>query len=130
MGVFILILIILLLLSIPIGGIIYLIWMVRTGIKKKWKRLGLQIITPVLLSVMLLGILNVYQKNDHAKSLDDHAKYLEGIYARQIQKLPAPIYNYDSGRTFQGDGYSLTVYPCPKVIKNRFQKADKLLLTQ
>jgi hypothetical protein len=130
MGVFILILIILFLLSIPIGGIIYLIWMVRTGIKKKWKRLGLQIIAPVLLSVMLLGILNVYQKYYHAKSLDDHANYLEGIYATRIQKLPAPIYNYDSGRSFQGDGYSLTVYPLPKVIKNRFQKADKLLLTQ
>ena len=70
MDVFILILIILFLLSIPIGGIIYLIWMVRTGIKKKWKRLGLQIITPVLLSVMLFGILNVYQKNYHAKSLE------------------------------------------------------------
>jgi len=123
MDVFILILIILFLLSIPIGGIIYLIWMVRTGIKKKWKRLGLQIITPVLLSVMLFGILNVYQKNYHAKSL-------EYMYATRIQKLPAPIYNYDSGRSFQGDGYSLTVYPLPKVIKNRFQKADKLLLTQ
>lgn len=123
MDVFILILIILFLLSIPIGGIIYLIWMVRTGIKKKWKRLGLQIITPVLLSVMLFGILNVYQKNYHAKSL-------EYMYATRIQKLPAPIYNYDSGRSFQGDGCSLTVYPLPKVIKNRFQKADKLLLTQ
>jgi 4-amino-4-deoxy-L-arabinose transferase-like glycosyltransferase len=101
MGVFILILIILFLLSIPIGGIIYLIWMVRTGIKKKWKRLGLQIIAPVLLSVMLLGILNVYQKYYHAKSLDDHANYLEGIYATRIQKLPAPIYNYDSGKSLR-----------------------------
>lgn len=51
-------------------------------------------------------------------------------YATQIQNLPAPIYNYESERTFQGDGYSLTVYPLPKVIKNRFQKADEILLTQ
>jgi hypothetical protein len=51
-------------------------------------------------------------------------------YATQIQNLPAPIYNYESERNFLGDGYSLTVYPLPKVIKDRFQKADKLLLTQ
>ncbi|MFM6038037.1 MAG: hypothetical protein ACKPBB_10295 [Sphaerospermopsis kisseleviana] len=97
--------------------------MVRNGIKKKWKLLAVQIITPVFLSAMLLGILNVYANYDHAKSL-------ERIYATKIQKLPAPIYNYESERFFNGDGYSLTVYPLPKVIKNRFQKADKLLLTK
>ncbi len=96
--------------------------MVRNGIKKKWKLLAVQIITPVFLSAMLLGILNVYANYAHAKSL-------ERIYATKIQKLPAPIYNYEE-MFFHGDGYSLTVYPLPKVIKNRFQKADKLLLTK
>jgi hypothetical protein len=42
--------------------------------------------------------------------------------------LSEPIFGHYSERTFQGDGYSITVYPLPAAIRRRFEKPDQKFL--
>lgn len=56
----------------------------------------------------------------------DHALYLSKIFDTNVG-FGRPIYEYDSPRSFHGDGYSITVYQLPDSIRSRFASFDETL---
>lgn len=57
------------------------------------------------------------------------ADYLKGLYDCEAN-LGSAIFEYDSERSFLGDGYSLSVYALPSAISGRFTAADTKLLSE
>ena len=112
---------ILLLITI-LGCIPYGIWIIYSIFKKKWKRVGFQIAIPVAVYVVLAGLSTL-------SSSKAHAEYLDGLYDAQVE-LGSPIFEYDSDRSFNGDGYSFSVYELPAKIRKRFESVDDRLLTE
>jgi len=104
-----------------LGGTPYGIWMIYTAVKKRWKRLGLQVAVPLAAFLVLVGVSWIV--NEVA-----HERYLEGLYDTRVD-LGAPIFEYDSERAFNGDGYSISVYELPPPIRARFAAADARLLS-
>jgi hypothetical protein len=103
------------------GCIPYGIWMIYTAVKKRWKRLGLQIGIPIAAFGLLMGISSILNAGAHDR-------YLEGLYDTEVD-LGSPIFEYDSERAFNGDGYSISVYELPPSIRTRFEAADERLLS-
>jgi hypothetical protein len=104
-----------------LGCIPYGIWMIYTAVKKRWKRLGLQVAVPLAAFLVLMGVSWIV--NELA-----HERYLEGLYDTRVD-LGTPIFEYDSERAFNGDGYSISVYELPPPIRARFASADARLLS-
>jgi hypothetical protein len=104
-----------------LGCIPYGIWMIYTAVKKRWKRLTLQVAVPLSAFLVLMGISWIV--NELA-----HERYLEGLCDTKVD-LGRPIFEYDSERAFNGDGYSISVYELPSSIRARFEAADDRLLS-
>jgi hypothetical protein len=104
-----------------LGCIPYGIWLVYTAVKRRWKRLGVQIVIPIVAFGLLMAISSIL----NAGAYD---RYLEGLYDTKVS-LGKPIFEYDSERAFNGDGYSISVYEMPATIRKRFEAADERLLT-
>lgn len=105
-----------------LGGIPYLVWVIYTAVKKRWKRVRLQLGIPIVFYALLFGIstlASVYERKQYFVDLFD-AK----------DELSAPLYEYDSPRAFNGDGYSLSIYELPPAVRARFETADAKLLLQ
>ncbi|MDP1581369.1 MAG: hypothetical protein Q8M02_13935 [Candidatus Didemnitutus sp.] len=103
-----------------VGGIVYLIWMIVTAFKKRWKKLGYQFAS----AVVYVGLLYV------AGVLHDRyeeAQYFRGVFAVS-GTLPTPTFSYDSERAFNGDGYSIQVFALPKSVRERFESFDEKAL--
>ena len=96
-----------------VGGVGYLIWMVVTAVKRRWRRLAYQAAAAVAY-VGLLFLLDSW-----------HYRYAEAQYFRGLfgvaGKLPDPTFSYDSERAFNGDGYSLAAFVLPPAVKAQFQ---------
>ena len=105
-----------------LGCIPYGIWIIYSLFKKKWKRVGFQIAIPVAVYACLAGVSTL-------SSSKAHADYLVGLYDAEVELGPA-IFGYDSDRSFNGDGYSFSVYELPAKIRKRFESADDRLLTE
>ncbi len=104
-----------------LGCIPYGIWMIYTAVKKRWRRLTLQVAGPLAAFLVLMG--SSWIVNELA-----HERYLEGLYDTRVD-LGTPIFEYDSERAFNGDGYSISVYELPSPIRARFASADARLLS-
>lgn len=104
-----------------LGVIPYLIWLVVTLVKKRWRTSGILLLVPVILAVLVIGTVRV---------LDAFAyrSYLKGVYGTSCS-LPDPIFEFHSPRHFNGDGYSFEVMELPAGIRARFESADDKLLT-
>jgi len=105
-----------------LGCIPYGIWVIYSMFKKKWKRVGFQIAIPVGVYACLAGV-------SALSSSKAHAEYLVGLYDVEVELGPA-IFEYDSDRSFNGDGYSFAVYELPTNIRKRFESADDRLLME
>lgn len=105
------------LLSIP-----YLIWVIVTIIKKKWKKLTYMIAIPTAFYGCVF-LAQVWLNNI------SHNNYLEGIYGGKTV-LSDPIFTNDSERSFNGDGASIYVYDLPDEVKHRFIKPSEDFLSQ
>jgi len=105
-----------------LGFIPYGIWIIYSIFKKKWKRVGLQIAIPVIIYASLAGIAALTNSRNHAA-------YLAGLYDCNVSLGP-PIYEYDSDRSFNGDGYSFSVYELPPTLRKRFESLDQRLLNE
>ncbi len=105
-----------------LGCIPYGIWIIYSMFKKKWKRVGLQIAIPVAVYACFAGIATL-------SSSKAHADYLVGLYDTEVEFGPA-VFEYNSDRSFNGDGYSFSVYELPAKIRKRFESADARLLTE
>lgn len=104
-----------------VGCIPYSILMLNSAIKKRWKRLGLQIVIPLVTFLLLMGISALV-------NIGAFERYLEGLYDTKVA-LGDPVFEYDSKRAFNGDGYSISVYELPSAIRTRFESADDRLLS-
>ncbi|QDT01341.1 BCD family MFS transporter [Adhaeretor mobilis] len=105
-----------------LGCIPYGIWIIYTAVKKRWKRLGLQIGIPIIAFGLLAGASAIVNAGADER-------YLEGLYDTEVDLGP-PIFEYDSERAFNGDGYSISVYELPSSIRTRFEAADERLLSE
>lgn len=105
-----------------LGCVPYGIWIIGSLFKKKWKLVGLQVAIPVAVYAGLAGVSALC-------STKIHADYLAGLYDSQVSLGPA-IFEYDSERAFNGDGYSFSVHKLPSAIRRRFESADERLLTE
>ena len=104
------------------GCIPYGVWIIYSLFKKQWKRVGFQIAIPVTVYACLAGISTL-------TSSKAHADYLIGLCDVEVELGPA-IFEYDSDRSFNGDGYSFSVYELPAKVRKRFESADHRLLTE
>lgn len=105
-----------------VGCIPYLIWMIRTGVKRRWKRLGFQLGVPMVIFSLLAAVSAVVKAYEYKQ-------YLDGLYDTNVD-LGTPVFEYHSARSFNGDGYSISVYEVPSSIRTRFDSADERLLTE
>jgi len=106
-----------LLLAVIVGGIPYLLMVVRTCRAKNWRKLKRMIVFPAMGVLALLA----------AGRFSDFLAYrreLAGVFDTQVV-MTRPIFEYDSERGFQGDGYSFAVYPLPESIRQRFEEANR-----
>lgn len=104
-----------------LGCIPYGIWILYSLYKRRWRRVGLQITIPVVVYASLAGIAALC-------NFMINADYREGLYDSKAT-LGSAIFEYDSERAFNGDGYSFSVYELPSAIRHRFEAADVKLLT-
>ncbi|WP_236919136.1 hypothetical protein [Ereboglobus luteus] len=105
-----------------IGFIPYGTWIVYTAVKKRWKKLGIQVAAPLIIYLMLISISPPVNKLGYKQ-------YLKGLYGTNVNFEP-PIFEYNSERAFNGDGYSISVYELPRSIRARFESADEKLFTE
>lgn len=105
-----------------LGGVPYLVWMIYTAVKKRWRKLACQIAIPLVAFVLLVVASGLYDRYSHQRDQD-------GVFACDANFGNA-MYGYDSDRSFNGDGYSLTVYVLPDSIRKRFQSVDQELTTE
>jgi hypothetical protein len=115
-------LLILLLVAIGIIAwvIAYFIWIVRAIRKRRFRLLAGLILAPIMLYFCITAGTYIYGQHQFRK-------YLNNLFSVPTE-LAHPIFMYDSPRAFNGDGYTLYVYPLPQAVSNRFAKADKDLL--
>ncbi len=105
-----------------LGCVPYGIWIIYSLFKKRWKSVALQITIPVAILTGLVGVSALCAP----KIFTD---YLTGLYDCNVT-LGSPIFEYDSARAFNGDGYSLSVYDLPDTIRQRFKAMDQRLLNE
>ncbi len=97
----------------------YLIWTIYTGIKRRWKKLIYQLSVPTVIYIVIFAVTATI---DHF----EYSNYLRNIYDTDFSFDDA-TFEYHSDRSFNGDGYSLSVYPLPSEIRNRFENPDSAL---
>jgi hypothetical protein len=105
-----------------LGCIPYGIWLIYSLAKRKWKRVGFQIAIPLAVYACLAGASAI-------SGSKAHAEYLVGLYDTEVVLGPA-IFEYNSDRAFNGDGYSISVYDLPTKLRKRFESADNRLLNE
>ena len=99
------------------GCIPYGIWIIYSLFKKRWKRVVLQIAVPIVIYALLLGVSVLINSKAHTD-------YINGLYDCKVS-LGSAIFEYDSERTFNGDGYSFSVYELPSTVRQRFESVDE-----
>jgi hypothetical protein len=109
-------------LAVLLGCIPYTIWVTGTAIKKRWKKVGIQVAAPVVYFSALAGITAL--ANSGASD-----RYSRDTYDAE-GKFPEPVFKYTPKRSFNGDGASLYVFDIPDQVRLRFEKQDSRLLTE
>ncbi|MCW1916580.1 hypothetical protein OJ996_23535 [Luteolibacter sp. GHJ8] len=110
------------LLGALVGVIPFLFALVRTIRGKQWPRLRKLVLIPLLGFGLFLGA-------NAAVRHFSYREYLANLFDTKVA-LGKPVFAYDSERSFNGDGYSITVYELPDPIRQRFSSADERLLSE
>lgn len=105
-----------------LGCIPYTGWIIYNAFKRRWRRVGVLVAVPAVVSIGLWSMDSVIEAKEYPK-------YLSNLYDTDVA-LGQALYQYDSPRAFNGDGYSLSVYELPAKVRARFQSADKRLLSE
>ena len=105
-----------------LGCVPYTIWIICIACKRRWRKLCAWLCIPFVLYLLLLGFTAV------ADSIA-RDQYPTGVYDTKVT-LGDAVYEYESERAFNGDGYTFMVYRLPAAIKTRFEAADDKLLTK
>ncbi|KLU07474.1 hypothetical protein RISK_000552 [Rhodopirellula islandica] len=104
------------LIAVAVGVLGCIPWLIVSAAKKRWRSLGIQIAAPVLLFAALLLVTRLI---DHA----GYRSYLNNVYDASVVLGP-PVFEYNSERSFNGDGYSFEVYKLPDSVRSRLQAPD------
>ena len=59
----------------------------------------------------------------------EYSLYLQGLFDAEVE-LGNPIYEFQTRRDFNGDGYTFVVYDLPSTIRSRFEACDSELLSK
>jgi hypothetical protein len=110
------------LLGALVGVIPFLFALVRTIRGKQWPRLRKLVLIPLLGFGLFLGA-------NAAVRHFSYREYLANLFDTKVA-LGKPVFAYDSERSFNGDGYSITIYELPEPIRQRFSSADERLLSE
>jgi hypothetical protein len=105
------------LLIIMMGSVPYGIWFVVSVCRKRWRLALAQITIPVLL-VMVLGMVASMVESRRYEA------YLADVFGAPVE-LATPLFAYESPREFNGDGYSIEVYPLPRSLRTFFVQRDR-----
>ena len=116
-----LLILLLILIAVLSVGIAYLVWIVRTIMKKRFRLLAGLILIPAILFIGLMTGMHFYGQQQYRE-------YLSGLFSVAPTDLGSAIFQYDSPRAFTGDGYSISVYSLPPSIETRFSVADETLV--
>ena len=111
-----------LLITAVVGCVPYGVWILTTVGKKRWKKAGRQVAVPFAAFLALWGL-------SAAFGMRVFPDYYANLYDTDVT-LATPTYEFNSGRSGLGDGYSISVYELPDEIRSRFKKPDERLLTK
>ena len=109
-------------LLVVIGVLPYAVWLGFMAWRRQWRKLILRAAIP-LVSYSLITSAVFLSGYIHQKL------YFDTIFDTKAG-LGKPLFEYDSPRAFNGDGYSLTVYGLSPAIRKRFENPDARLLSQ
>jgi hypothetical protein len=105
---------------LAVGAIPYLIWLGITAYRRQWRKVIKRALVPTavyaIITLLVVG----------AGYWEMRAQY-DRIFGIPCQ-LGDPLYEYDSERAFNGDGYSLAIYALPDAVRKRFEHPDAELL--
>jgi hypothetical protein len=107
-----LIILLIILIGIIACVITYVVWIIRSIMRKRFRMLAGLMLVPVLLLACLTAGMRVY-------SGYRHKEYLKNVFSVSTD-LGTPLFEYDSPRSFNGDGYSFSVYVLPSSVEARF----------
>lgn len=110
------------LIAMVLGCIPYGIWFVNTVAKKHRKKAGLQLTFPIAAFLILWGV-------SAAQGIRMFPDYYANLFDTDV-RLEAAEYEFNSGRSGLGDGYSISTYELPVEIRRRFSPADSRLLNR
>ncbi len=105
-----------------IGCIPYLIWMIVTAFRRKWRKLAKQVYMPLLIVAALYLV-------------SFPASLLENL-VRDSRRFDAWAFfisardSHETERSFTGDGFSISVFELPDSIRERFENSDDELRTE
>jgi hypothetical protein len=105
------------------GFIPYVIAFIISIAKKRWKLFWCFLAFPIIAFFILDAVLTKL-------SSKYYTEFLSGICDTKEVTWGNRLYEYRSSFDFQGDGFFIAVYELPAKIRNRFESADKRLLTQ
>lgn len=105
-----------------VGCIPYGILIAVTLYRRRWRKFTYLVAIPVVVYTVLFLITAVTSRVE--EGIQNHGVF--GVYVN----LSNPKFEYDSPRSFNGDGYSITIYTLPLSIRKRFENADQEFLTE
>lgn len=99
-----------------LGAIPYLVWLGLAVYRRQWRKVRKGVMVPACIYVLITSVAVI------AGYWEQRTHY-DRIFATPC-RLEDPLYNYDSARAFNGDGYSISVYRLPDTVRKRFERAD------
>jgi len=118
MGNFLYLISVCILFVLVLGAIPYLIVFLIHLFKRRWRKLAWMLFIPMPL-IGVLGILDVL--GERVSTEETSGRFLP---------LGEPLFEYDSERSFLGDGYSFSVYSLPEKIRRQFLNAPPLFFSE
>lgn len=94
-----------------------LVYVVILATRRQWKKIACWTLIPLGIYLPFSGL--VLAVSHHHFSTTHHR-----IFGAKFD-LGEPLFEYQSPRGFNGDGYSIRVYPLPDVVRQRFSAADR-----
>lgn len=95
----------------------YFVWMAITAFKRRWRRLVYQAVVGLCLAGLLYGGAMLWWKWDGER---EAAAFHEGLFGVK-GRFPDPLFAFNPQREFNGDGYSLEVFPLPPEVRTQFE---------
>ncbi len=108
-------------LAVVVVALPYAIWLGVLAWRKQWRKFAYHALVPLTAYVLLTAVIGLASYYHHTTT---HYRVFDTKF-----DLGKPLFEYDSERAFNGDGYSIAVYKLPDVVRKRFEQPDDRLLS-